>query len=47
MCLVDTNFIVFELTRSGLEPANYHTGVEHVNNNFNDINQSDNEDVYI
>ena len=47
MCLVDTNFIVFELTRSGLEPTNYHTEVEHANNNFNDINQSDNEEVYI
>jgi hypothetical protein len=30
-CLADTNFIVFGLTRSGLEPTIYHTRVEHTN----------------
>ena len=47
MCLADTNFVVFELTWYGLEPTNYHAGVDHGKNNFNDINQSDNEAVYI
>ena len=35
----NTNFIVFGLTRSGLEPMIYHTRGEHVNHDDKSTNQ--------
>jgi hypothetical protein len=41
------NFIVFGLTRSGLEPTIYHTRGEHANHYATDADILPNEDLHI